>query len=83
VGKKISIKTENSNGEKKIVGNLFSSCIWQLQIFLFWCGKEGKPGSVQGPCLEGKSSENKQHGCLWGLDIFVLNSLVVRASSSG
>jgi hypothetical protein len=58
---------------------------------LLW--QRGKPSSVQ-TCLERKSSENKQHDCLWGLDsvgsyhgtildAFFPNSLVVRASDAG
>jgi hypothetical protein len=58
---------------------------------LLW--QRGKPSSVQ-PRLEGKSSKNKQHDCLWGLDsvgsyhgtsldAFFPNSLVVRALHAG
>jgi hypothetical protein len=47
-----------------MLGNFFSF-LWSLQIFPFCYGKEA-PSSVQ-RCLEGKSSENKQHDCLWVL----------------
>ncbi len=75
-----------------MLGIFFFISMVVANISVLLC-QRGKPSSVQ-HCLEGKSSEHKQHDCLWGLDsvgsyhgtslvAFFPNSLVVRASHAG